>query len=312
MGQKEWGWLMLFCDYEDSFDSSVQECKDYILDQFETCNARIRGKILADFDDLCAEKLTFLGFQDISTHASKNCVEITAYKNNILFEINCLGKPKSKNCTGDIFKETLLLCIQSLGHVNSVDVQQNVSDFFEKNGFLNIELFTRSVDNTDGSVNGIHGTVEKNNIQFEIRILFDQELLIKKYGTKIIYNDPGKRETVSFDNMEGHQFEFFCADLLRKCGYENVTVTQGSGDQGIDIIACRDDVRYGIQCKCYSSTIGNKAVQEVFAGKAFHQCHVGVVLTNNYFTNSAIEFAQRNGIILWDRDKLIKFIESAK
>ena len=115
----------------------------------------------------------------------------------------------------------------------------------------------------------------------------------------------------SFDTMEGHEFEYFCANLLRKNGYENVDVTQGSGDQGIDIIAYRDGIKYGIQCKCYSSDIGNKAVQEVFAGKSFYECHVGVVLTNQHFTKSAIELAQKNGIILWDRTKLLELIENA-
>lgn len=115
-----------------------------------------------------------------------------------------------------------------------------------------------------------------------------------------------------FDNMDGHQFEFFCADLLRKNGFENVTVTQGSGDQGIDIIAFKDYIKYGIQCKCYYSDIGNKAVQEVFAGKTFYQCHVGVVLTNRYFTKAAVELAQHNGVVLWNRDKLLRMIEKKK
>ena len=115
----------------------------------------------------------------------------------------------------------------------------------------------------------------------------------------------------NFDMLEGHEFEYFCANLLRKNGYINVTVTQGSGDQGVDLIAYRDGIKYGIQCKCYSSDIGNKAVQEVFAGKAFYECHVGIVLTNRYFTKSAIELAKKNGIILWDRTKLIELIENA-
>ncbi len=114
-----------------------------------------------------------------------------------------------------------------------------------------------------------------------------------------------------FDLMEGHEFEYFCAELLRKNGYQNVSVTQGSGDQGIDIIAYRDGIKYGVQCKCYSSDIGNKAVQEVFAGKSYYECHIGVVLTNQYFTRAAIDLAQKNGIVLWDRNKLLELISNA-
>ena len=36
----------------------------------------------------------------------------------------------------------------------------------------------------------------------------------------------------AMDEMEGHDFEFFCADLLREAGFEDVEVTRGSGDFG--------------------------------------------------------------------------------
>ena len=118
------------------------------------------------------------------------------------------------------------------------------------------------------------------------------------------------KKSPDFDNMEGHQFEVFCADLLKKNGYKGVSVTQGSRDQGVDIIAFRDGIKYGIQCKCYSCTVGNEAVQEVYAGIAYHRCNKGIVLTNNYFTSSAISLAQRVGVILWDRDALIKLLHT--
>lgn len=119
-------------------------------------------------------------------------------------------------------------------------------------------------------------------------------------------------ELVDFDSMDGHVFERFCAEILDYNGFEKVQVTQGSRDQGVDIIAYKDDIRYGIQCKCYSSDIGNKAVQEVYAGKAYYNCDVAVVLTNRYFTKSAVELAQRNRVHLWDRRKLSDLIENCK
>lgn len=114
-----------------------------------------------------------------------------------------------------------------------------------------------------------------------------------------------------FDEMEGHEFEYFCADILRKNGYSNVDVTKGSGDQGIDIIAYKDGIKYGIQCKCYASDIGNKAVQEAFSGKTFYGCHVAAVITNRYFTSSAKTLAEKNGVLLWDRNKLEELINQA-
>ena len=113
-----------------------------------------------------------------------------------------------------------------------------------------------------------------------------------------------------FDSMDGKEFENFCAKLLTYNGYENVRVTTYSKDQGIDIIAYKDNVKYGIQCKCYSSNIGNKAVQEAYAGKTFYQCHLGAVLTNRYFTPNAKELAAKSGVLLWDRTILKKWIKN--
>jgi restriction system protein len=46
--------------------------------------------------------------------------------------------------------------------------------------------------------------------------------------------------------MEGRMFEYAVADLMFHNGFRNVSVTQGSGDYGIDILARRKDVRYAI------------------------------------------------------------------
>lgn len=115
-----------------------------------------------------------------------------------------------------------------------------------------------------------------------------------------------------YDTMEGHDFEYYCADLLRNDGFCNVEVTQGSGDQGIDILAEKAGIRYGIQCKCYSNNIGNKAVQEAFAGKTFYHCHVAAVLTNRYFTRSAKQLAEKDQVLLWDRDELERLVHNAE
>lgn len=110
------------------------------------------------------------------------------------------------------------------------------------------------------------------------------------------------------DRMEGHEFEYFCAELLKRCGFEEVKVTRGSGDQGVDILAVKEDIRYAIQCKNYSTPLGNKPIQEVYAGKTFYKCHVGVVMTNTTFTKSACELADSVGIILWDKERLDKMM----
>lgn len=119
-----------------------------------------------------------------------------------------------------------------------------------------------------------------------------------------------ERELEKVDSMEGHDFERFCASILSKNGFSDVEVTQGSGDQGVDVLAKKDGIKYAIQCKCYSSDLGNKPVQEVNSGKVIYHCHIGVVLTNRYFTSGAKQAADATGVLLWDRDKLKYLIDN--
>ncbi|WMC94295.1 restriction endonuclease [Kineothrix sp. MB12-C1] len=113
-----------------------------------------------------------------------------------------------------------------------------------------------------------------------------------------------KRRPNSIDEMEGHDFEQFCAELLQERGFVEVEVTKGSGDYGIDILAEKEGVTYAIQCKCYSTPVGVKAVQEAYAGRDYYDRMVGVVLTNQYFTSPAVEAAGKLKILLWDRGYL--------
>lgn len=111
------------------------------------------------------------------------------------------------------------------------------------------------------------------------------------------------------DEMEGHDFEYYCAELLRRKGFLEVEVTKGSGDYGIDILAERDGVTYAVQCKCYSAPVGVKAVQEAYAGRDYYDRMVGAVLTNQYFTSPAVEAAGKLKILLWDRGYLEGMLE---
>ena len=76
-----------------------------------------------------------------------------------------------------------------------------------------------------------------------------------------------KNRPKHFDALEGHEFEYYCAELLQKNGFVEVEVTKGSGDYGADILAEKDGVTYAIQCKCYTAPIGVKAIQEAHAGR---------------------------------------------
>ncbi len=112
------------------------------------------------------------------------------------------------------------------------------------------------------------------------------------------------------DEMEGRDFELFCARLLEKNGFTEVRVTKESGDYGIDILAEKEGVTYAIQCKRYTAPVGIKAIQEAYAGRDYYDRMVGAVLTNEYFTTPAVKAAQKLKILLWDRGYLEEMMEN--
>lgn len=114
-----------------------------------------------------------------------------------------------------------------------------------------------------------------------------------------------KRITMDdIDEYSGTEFEQFVGHLFILDGYQ-VGYTLKSNDKGIDVIARRNGISIGIQCKRYGSTVGIEAVQEVFAGKSFYSLDKAMVITNNYFTKAAIDLADSTGVVLWDRDVLV-------
>lgn len=118
-----------------------------------------------------------------------------------------------------------------------------------------------------------------------------------------------RRRPQDMDLMEGHEFEYYCAELLRQAGFVDVEVTRGSGDYGVDILAEREGVTYAVQCKRYDGPVGVKAVQEAYAGRDFYDRMVGAVMTDQYFTRPAVEVARKLKILLWDRGYLESMAE---
>ncbi|MGN0130811.1 MAG: restriction endonuclease [Lachnospiraceae bacterium] len=114
------------------------------------------------------------------------------------------------------------------------------------------------------------------------------------------------------DEMEGVDFEKFCAALLSRHGFDEVEMTKASGDYGIDILAQKEGVTYAIQCKRYTEPVGVKAIQEAYAGRDYYDRMVGAVMTNQYFTAPAVEAAKKLKILLWDRGYIDSMLEEER
>ena len=144
--------------------------------------------------------------------------------------------------------------------------------------------------------------LSKKNL--ELKSFTDLIKIYNKYELSLSNSNKSNDKENNIDEMSGLDFEEYSAKILESNGFNNVEVTKSSGDFGVDVIAYKDDIKYAIQCKKYSAPVGIKAVQEVIGSKTMNNCHVAVVLTNNYFTKSAKELAEKNNVLLWDRDKL--------
>ena len=97
------------------------------------------------------------------------------------------------------------------------------------------------------------------------------------------------------EGMTPIEFEGACAAVLRSLGW-NASATQGSGDQGADVIATKDGRRLVIQCKLYTGVVGNKSIQEVIAARIFYKADLAVVVCNSAFTKSATTLATASGV----------------
>ena len=96
---------------------------------------------------------------------------------------------------------------------------------------------------------------------------------------------------------KGLKFENFCFQKLRSQGWQ-VKRTPVSGDQGVDLIASIDDLRLCIQCKDHQKAIGNKAVQEVYAGKKYWSGTHAILISRSGFTKAAQKLALSSKVIL--------------
>lgn len=119
------------------------------------------------------------------------------------------------------------------------------------------------------------------------------------------YHQLANTSVLVSENCTGVEYEVQCADLLKASGWQANT-TAASGDQGADIIAQKAGVKVVIQCKRYSGSVGNKAVQEAHAAKTHYNATKAIVISNARYTRSAKELANSLNVLLLHHDQIPK------
>ena len=241
-------------------------------------------------------------FQDILYNDYNINIEYIELKNELNREIT--------NYFGELFEE-----LTKVNEVNTIDdfVNSYIS-VFESN--VNI-TFIEHLDNFyKKDVNSLNNYFKEelyekiknkiNNIAYEHR---------KKLIKDDINNDSSNNQALTkisikdIDIMDGYIFEDFLVELFNNLGYESIA-TPKTGDQGADLIIKKNGIKTIVQAKRYSSTVSNKAIQEAIAAKQYYNADDSLVVTNNYFTKSAKDLAQKSNVRLWNRDKLKEHMSS--
>lgn len=203
----------------------------------------------------------------------------------------------------DFFVEAGMLCIEHFSDPDKITLLQRHLGIGVNRA---IRICDQLVYHKVLSSKGLHYDVIMDRDSFYALISTFHEHVAEE--SDYIIND----KLLSPSNMSGQEFEEQCAELLKKNGFANVTLTPGSGDHGADILAEKDGISYAFQCKYYSNTVGNSAVQEAHSARTFYEKDIAVVITNSYFTHQAQEEAAKNHVKLWDKDTLRSLLKSSQ
>ena len=126
-------------------------------------------------------------------------------------------------------------------------------------------------------------------------------LKVKKY---IKLHNP---DMTAIDSMTGLEFERCIASLLNNQGYSDIRLTE-KYDYGIDIIAIKGTIRWGIQVKRYSGLVKANAIRQVVTALKKYNCERSMVITNSRFSKVARELAESNDCVLVDGEILARWI----
>ncbi len=133
-----------------------------------------------------------------------------------------------------------------------------------------------------------------------------------------------KKEIGLLDVLRGLSpigFEKVTRELLRESGFENVEITGGSADDGIDgfgTLEINPFVSFKVlfQCKRYSAkNIVSRAQVGDFRNAMIGGAEKGIIITTSSFSNAAVQEATRDGappVELVDGSKLIEMFQKVE
>jgi restriction system protein len=156
-------------------------------------------------------------------------------------------------------------------------------------------------------------------VQNSVKKSTSSETIIKEQSFEITPTEDEEHNSTLISiiqNLTPTGFEKLCKRLLTEIGINEIHITGGSGDQGIEgkgIVKLNDVVSLNIvfQCKRYKETVSPHHVRD-FRGAMQGRGEKGLIITTGRFTKEAKNEANREGVTpieLIDGDRLVELFE---
>ena len=195
----------------------------------------------------------------------------------------------------------LSICKQ---HKKTLKAKYNQLVYMDDYGEWQYDSWDREVDNfilnkifnTSNELSSLSDD-NKNSIVFEFRQIIHD----------LVWEETN--EVKHDEDLNFSDYENLCNSIMEELGWESY-VKGGSGDQGADVISEKNGIKCVIQCKMYSGSVGNKAVQEVFSAKKFYDADISIVVSTGKYTKGARQLASTLGTYLTNTEQLPDIIDS--
>jgi hypothetical protein len=118
------------------------------------------------------------------------------------------------------------------------------------------------------------------------------------------------------DSIDPLEFERLVAELMRRDGYSDVTLTSQTRDGGFDMFAVTDTAlgrhMYLVECKHYKreNPVGVSLVRNLYGVMEAERATKALLVTTSYFTKGAIGFQERapHRLALTDYENLVDWL----
>lgn len=119
------------------------------------------------------------------------------------------------------------------------------------------------------------------------------------------------KELSKIDTSTDFQFIFYLSELMKLAGFKDITFARQYGDSFFDILAQKDGEVVGVNGLLSKEKIQTTMLESTKEERDRLALSKVIVTTNATFSPSAVRYAQKHAIELWDRKVLGKLLDQS-